>query len=560
MFAIDESMLTVAEEALYLLRQDVSLPSVEEAATDRRMEWLKCRAAFELSATEVLAAHDWRFARDNDQASATVSVWPANIRKLVVYRLAAEMAVQIAGRTEDLKNWHALYSSMLVDARVKDLSEDKSDDPVVREVIAAIRSLFAVDTPSLPRSMLLVYERIDDVRTVSYEEVKDAHDWTGKAGFTKGEDLPPLARQAWIALVEAKLGVACGLPAEAVAKLEEVYLFRLIQARAADLERSRSDDEVVREVLAGIRPYFALDQKNLPLTMISLYERVDDVRASAFKEILAAHDWQDGDSITEGEDLPAQARAAWIALIQQKLAIACGLGPEAMAAFESLWRAKLQEARVTDLETTPVPEGVEGDVLTAIRSVFSTAETLPRSLDSLVARIERMKPLVMKEILAAFPWGFALEEEVTVSVPHGTPGSGEYGFEAQVPLDSLRIVSVHGRDGELAHVEELGGVLRSHEPIVRIVYVRDIEDLDRFPPGIRRLVVLKLAADLAKTVAAKPENRELQERLYRDALEEAKVRDARGSNPTPRSLWGGNFYVEQMDAGRSMSYRRHGRR
>ncbi len=435
---VTQAALDVCKEALYLLRQDVSLPPLSEAESDTSMEWRKCRIALEYASTEVLSAHDWVFARGDksDAAHAAVDGWPANIRKLLVYRLAAELAVQIAGRTEDLKNWHTLYSSMLVDARLKDLSEDGTDDPVVREVVAGVRTLFTSANADLPRSMALIYERIGAVRD------------------------------------------------------------------------------------------------------------------SAFKEVLSAHNWQGKDEITSGEKLPSQAKAAWIALMQQKLAIVCGLTIEAVGAFESIWRAKLKEARVTDLETSPVPEGIVGDVLTAIRGVFDTSEALPRDLKSLVDRIERMKPIAMREVLSSHPWAFAMEEEVCVGVPHGVPGSGEYRFCTPVPLDSIRVVSVHGRDGRLGHVEEIGGELRCREPIVRIVYIRDVANIERFTPDAYRLVVLKLAADLAKVVAAKPESRELQERLYRDALADAKLRDARGSNPSPKSVWGDNYYVDQMDSGR----------
>ena len=130
---ITQTMLDVCEEALYHLRQDVTLPTLAEAPSDTGMEWVKCRKAFDYAATEVLSAHDWRFARNSTTVQGKVDDWPQNVRKVLVYCLARELAVQIAGRTEDLKNLHQLYNRFLFDAKLKDLEEDKSADQVCKE-------------------------------------------------------------------------------------------------------------------------------------------------------------------------------------------------------------------------------------------------------------------------------------------------------------------------------------------------------------------------------------------------------------------------------------------
>ena len=658
---ITQTMLDVCEEALYHLRQDVTLPTLAAAPTDTGMEWVKCRKAFDYAASEVLSAHDWRFARNSTTVQSKVDDWPQNVRKVLVYCLARELAVQIAGRTEDLKNLHQLYNRFLFDAKLKDLEEDKStdqvckevvatlrgyfseeskdiprsmvslyerigavrqssfeevraahgwnngatiaaeanlpplakaafvalvchklavacglpsdaigqlaqiyelklvrarvadlealksSDAVVKEVVAAVRPFFSTDQKNLPWKMIDLYERVDAVKTASFEEVKAAHEWTNKAAITDGTKLPPIARQAWVTLIEAKLGVACGIPPEAVAKLEEVYLLKLNQARAVDLEASASSDPVVKEVLAGIRPYFAFDQKNLPLTMVSLYERIGAVKESAYKEILAVHNWRGKEEMTGGDDLPPQARAAWIALMQQKLCIACGLSPEAAASFESIWRAKVKEARVSDLETTEVPKGIAGEVLTLIRDCFDPTETnLPMDLKTLAARVERMKPIAMKEVLSAHPWGFAMEEDLTRSGRLEEEGLGEYVWWIPVPGDCMKIVGVYGRDGELLKWERVSGQIRAYGEICRVTYVRRVECLADFSPDAYRLVVLRLAADMSRAMSMRTSVQNLHENIYRDALAEAKTRDTRQSNPGPEVVWGGNYYVDRM--------------
>jgi len=544
---ITQAMLDVCEEALYHLRQDTTLPTLAQAATDTSMEWVKCRKAFGYAATEVLAAHDWKFARQSAAAKDAVDGWPENLKKVLVYCLARELAVQVAGRTEDLKNLHQLYNRFLFEAKLKDLEEDTSTDAVAKEVVSTIRGYFSEQSTDMPRSMLSIYSRIEAVRTSAYQEVLAAHEWQGKASMTKGEDLPPVARAAWILLIEEKLAVSCGIPAEAALKLGENYLLKLVQARAIDLESQNSTDAVVQEVLAGIRPYFSLDQKNLPLTMVSLYSRINAVKESAYKEILAAHDWQGKSTMTSGDSLPPQARAAWIALMQQKLCVACGLSAEAVASFETIWRTKLKEARVADLETTPVPAGLAGEVLTLIRDSFDVTETnLPMNLKTLADRIGRMKTLAMREVLSAHPWAFAMEELLTDSGKLDQQGLGDYVNYIPLPEDCVKVVGVFGRDGELLKWERVNGEIRADGRIRRLTYVRDVDDLAEFSPDAYRLVVLRLAADMSRAMSVRSSLQNLHENIYRDALAEAKARDARQSNPSAKSVWGDNHYADVM--------------
>ena len=547
---ITQTMLDVCEEALYLLRQDVSLPTLANAPTDTGMDWVKCRKALDYAAAEVLAAHDWRFAREAAADTDDLGDWPPNLRKVLVYCLARELSVQIAGRTEDLKNYHQLYGQLLFEAKLKDLEEDKSTDPVAKEVVATLRGYFSAESKDVPRSMVSLYERIDAVKTSAFEEVRAAHEWTNKAAMTSPDMLLPVARAAWIVLVEIKLGTACGIPQEAIASWQNVYLAKLVQARAVDLENSKSSDPVVKEVVAGIRPFFAIDQKNLPLKMLDVYERVDDVKESAYREILAAHDWQGKDDMEGGDDLPPIARAAWIALIQQKLCIACGLTSEATVAFEAIWRAKLKEARVADLEATPVPEGVAGEVLTLIRDSFDASETnLPRNLKTLADRIGRLLPLAMKEVLSAHPWAFATEEWRTGSGRVEAEGVGDYSEAVAVPDDCIRVIGVYGRDGTLLNWQRVAGEIRADGRVCRVTYVRNVGELDEFSPDAYRLVVLRLAADMTRAMSLRSSLQNLHENVYRDALAEAKTRDARQSNPGHAVVWGGNHYVDRM-AGR----------
>ena len=317
---ITQTMLDVCEEALYHLRQDISLPALADAPTDTGMEWVKCRKAFDYAATEILAAHDWRFARGSETAEDRVDDWPKNVLKVLVYCLARELAVQIAGRTEDLKNLHQLYNRFLAEARVKDLAEDVSDDAFTREVMALVRPHYTIQSEDLPRSMVQFHERV---------------------------------------------------------------------AVARDLART--------------------------------------------------------------------------------------------------------------------------------------------------------------EVLSAHPWGFATDEDKTGSGEVFDEAEGEYRHAVGIPEDALTLIEVLDRRGEPCRWIRIGDEIRATEPVAAIRYVRDEEDFEKWDPKVYRILVLKVASDVAKTVGGNAEEHSTLERMYRTALEEAKVRDTRQSNPSAESVWGGNHYVEAME-------------
>lgn len=180
-------MLDVCEEALYLIRQDVTLPGLEEASSDTGMEWVKCRKALRFAASEVLSAHDWYFVRENPDAKDDVTLWPENIKKLLVYALARELSVQIAGRTEDLKNLHALYAGMLVEARIKDLTDEPVEDRLESEVVSAVVGAFSSEDKSLPRSIGFIAGKVRSMRQSAIREVVSAHPWS----FALDEDFTP---------------------------------------------------------------------------------------------------------------------------------------------------------------------------------------------------------------------------------------------------------------------------------------------------------------------------------------------------------------------------------
>lgn len=181
---VTEDALRVVRLALYQLRQDVGVPeSAEAAATDTSLTWAKCRDCLDVAFAETLDAHNWTWKRG---AAETESVldrtdgWPADARNALVYCLARELAVPVAGRVEDMKNCDALYQGKLRDARVHDLEEEVAavTDPDCREVLAAVCPTVLSSATALPMDLISVTRRIDATKAHARAEVIAAHNWS----------------------------------------------------------------------------------------------------------------------------------------------------------------------------------------------------------------------------------------------------------------------------------------------------------------------------------------------------------------------------------------------
>ena len=171
----NQAQLDVCQEAFFILRQDISLPTPAEADTDTSLEWTKCKIAYESARQEVLGAHDWVFARVA-AARENISMWPGDVRNCLVYCLARELAIPIAGRIADMQNIDALYRDKLRKAQIRDLEAETFSDETAREVLSSIRAYYADDS-RLPQSIAKFVEKIQAVEDSSLDEILSAHGW-----------------------------------------------------------------------------------------------------------------------------------------------------------------------------------------------------------------------------------------------------------------------------------------------------------------------------------------------------------------------------------------------
>nr|DAH80682.1 MAG TPA: tail tubular protein [Caudoviricetes sp.] len=137
-------------------------------------------------------------------------------------------------------------------------------------------------------------------------------------------------------------------------------------------------------------------------------------------------------------------------------------------------------------------------------------------------------------------------------------GNERLPFVCPVPPKCARVLEcLSETSGKPCEWSLFGRSILASEPVGGVVYVRDVEDLERWSPDAYRALVLRLAADLAKPITGRINERQLQEQAYADALAQAKLSDARESN-VPQDPWDDNPYADAM-RGRRPSVGRCGR-
>lgn len=511
---------------------------------------------------EILAAHKWSWIPTDECAlPASEADMDGLSRAAFITLVTQKLAIPCGLPADAIQAFEQKYQVQLQRARIADLENTvQSSDRVVAEVVSAIRAPFGQDDPKLPMAMQTFVDRIGAVRLSAFEEIKSAHRWSWikpEGAETTEADMDGLSRAAFITLVTQRLAIPCGLQPEILQSLEQKYLVQLQRARIADLDNtSTASDQVAREVLAAIRGPFGQDDAKLPMAMQTFFDRVDAVKLASYNEIEAIHNWQWKNpswDLTTPLDTKIAAmdgltRAALVALVTQKLAIPCGLAQETIQVFEQQYQSKLRLARVTDLESTQIDDPLALEVLSLVRSNFSGDKDLPRDMKTLTDKIDALKEMARKEILSAHDWSFAQETAMCDPCPNDLPDP-IFQYHAMLPQDCLTVSAVYGPSGKVNQWKLRGREIHSYEQVQRIVYVRDVTDFSEWDPKVYRAFVLRLVADTAKGIASSPKERQYQEQLCRDAIEDAKACDTRESN-TPDEAWGDNVLAEEMLYGR----------
>ena len=159
-------------------------------------------------------------------------------------------------------------------------------------------------------------------------------------------------------------------------------------------------------------------------------------------------------------------------------------------------------------------------------------------------RIDANKDRARDEVLAAHNWSFA-RMEWPVQSCGCDPDDCLYRFTTPVPPKCARLLECYGQRGDRADWKLVGNMIRSVEPIERVIYLRNEERVEKWPPLVRSAYVSLLAADIASTVAGSSAEADRLRKVYERSLDSAKLADSRatGSRAEPR---GRNFYADAM--------------
>lgn len=300
---ITQANLDVCQQALYLLRQDVGLPSLTDATSDTSLEWTKCQLAFDTAIAEVWNAHDWLDSwgiTTTTNISTDCTEWPADLRTTLAHCVARELAIPLAGRVEDLKLWDTLYRQRVLDARVAALEQERKriEDVLDREIVDIVFPHFPTETPVLPRSLKSI---ISHPKDYAIAEVWNAHDWLDSWGVTSSSEKYATDYTLWPTDLRSAVAhrVARDLVSSLTSRQEDlkawdtIYRQKVLDARVAALEqeRKRVTASPAKDVLDLILPRITADLNPLPRSIATITRRITTFDAPARQTVLAAHAW-----------------------------------------------------------------------------------------------------------------------------------------------------------------------------------------------------------------------------------------------------------------------------
>lgn len=196
--------------------------------------------------------------------------------------------------------------------------------------------------------------------------------------------------------------------------------------------------------------------------------------------------------------------------------------PSSVALAQEALAALSQDARITVLDT--------------------------ESKDATIFKVSIAYESARTRVLEDHNWNFARAEKMVVSTH--IRNDRVYPWCSPMPSDSLRILAVYDSLGYKTDYIVYDRTIRSSRQLSRIVYIRDEEDISAWTSAARRAFVYRLAADIAKPITGRINEAQLQEEHYRNAIEHAKLREAReGEAANP---WGESHHARAM---RGMSSR-----
>lgn len=150
------------------------------------------------------------------------------------------------------------------------------------------------------------------------------------------------------------------------------------------------------------------------------------------------------------------------------------------------------------------------------------------------------------EVLADHPWNAALDRADLAVSADFTPEGTEYEQAYEKPADCLRWLPWRrGHPDYFAGEEEGDYILSNAAAPISIRFIRRVDDLARWSPGMRACLAAKLAQKSAKAITGQGSMIDRMKDAYDDALAKAKRQDGAASGDRSRHA---NFQSAWLNA------------
>jgi len=158
------------------------------------------------------------------------------------------------------------------------------------------------------------------------------------------------------------------------------------------------------------------------------------------------------------------------------------------------------------------------------------------------------------EVLASYGWSFVKADK---KVRNGHLLYEDGRFRIQYPAEALKVLACYDSDGHKIPFTVRGlQYIYTLEPVHRITYIFDEEDITIWPPLVQDAFVKTLAKNLTMEITGRPADLQLNDAVAKQAVQIARTDDARISS-TGSEVYGKNHIYECM-CGHRNPFRRRG--
>lgn len=158
------------------------------------------------------------------------------------------------------------------------------------------------------------------------------------------------------------------------------------------------------------------------------------------------------------------------------------------------------------------------------------------------------------EVLASYGWSFVKADK---RVRNGHQNYSDGRYRIAYPTEALKVLSCYDEDGHKIPFTVRGlEFIYTLQPIHRLTYIFDEEDINIWPPLVQDAFAKTLAKNLCMEITGRPADLQLMDLQAKQAVQLARTDDARISS-TGSEVYGKNHIYECM-CGHRNPFRRRG--